>query len=196
MTRLKPAGFEQYQPVFGEDADVYLQILAQRPNTAKAFTDFTKTMYEDRCLPPRLYEVVRLRIAFWNQCRSCMAMRYEDATADGLTEDLVCSLEKPEEADDLTPAERAAIGFADLMATDHHSVTEQSYADLRVHFSEPEIVDLCLNIAIFIGLGRMAATWDMVEDLPERYRAADRVTPWGAGDDEVVPMRRRKAVAS
>ncbi len=191
MTRLEPASFEQYEPVFGADADIYLQVLAHRPVTAAAFKEFTKVMYADRCLPPRLYEVVRLRIAFWNQCRSCMAMRYEDATADGLTEELVCSLERPEEAEDLTPAERAAIAFADQMATDHHSVDEGSYQKLREHFSEAEIVDLCLEIAIFVGMGRMAATWNMVEDLPQHYRKQDQVTPWGAGDGEIKPMQRR-----
>ena len=44
-----------------------------------------------RELPERLIELVRLRVAFHNQCRSCMAIRYKDAIEDGLTEDLVCS---------------------------------------------------------------------------------------------------------
>src|SRR6202000_1740076 len=73
-------------------------------------------------LPPggtlsrRLAELIRLRIAFHNRCRSCMAIRYGEALDDGVTDDLVCSLEKPYDAPDLTDAERAALRFADLFA--------------------------------------------------------------------------------
>jgi hypothetical protein len=36
-----------------------------------------------------------------------MAIRYKDGQEDGITEDLVCSLEKPMEADNLSDAEKA-----------------------------------------------------------------------------------------
>jgi AhpD family alkylhydroperoxidase len=65
-------------------------------------------------LSERLPELLRLRIAVHNQCRSCMAMRYADAVADGVTEDLVGSLERPEEAADLKAAERLALRYAGL----------------------------------------------------------------------------------
>ena len=41
-----------------------------------------------RLLPDRLVEIVRLRVAFHNQCRSCMAIRYTDAMNAGVDEDL------------------------------------------------------------------------------------------------------------
>jgi AhpD family alkylhydroperoxidase len=59
-------------------------------------------------LPPRLVELVRLRIAFHNQCRSCMSVRYQSAIDDGLTEDAVCSLERPADAPDLSYADDRA----------------------------------------------------------------------------------------
>ncbi len=66
---------------------------------------FMESLFHDCVLPRRIQELIRLRIAFHNQCRSCMAMRYEDALKDGVTEDLVCSLERPEEAKDLSDAD-------------------------------------------------------------------------------------------
>ena len=60
----------------------------------------------------------------------------ESAIDDGLTEDAVCSLERPAEAPDLTEAERAALRFADLFATNHLSIDDGVYDDLRNHFSE------------------------------------------------------------
>src|SRR6185436_18798849 len=138
MARIEPAPLDQYAPLFGADAPLRVQIYAHRPPLAQKFLEFGKTLREERLLPDRLIELVRLRVAFWNQCRSCMAVLYEEGARDGLTEALVCSLEKPQEADDLSDAERAAIAFADRFATDHLSIDDETIDGLREHFSEPE----------------------------------------------------------
>ncbi len=182
MARIAPAPFEQYAPIFGADAPLRVQIYAQRPPLAQKFLEFGKTLREERLLSDRLIELVRLRAAFWNQCRSCMAVRYEEGANDGLTEALVCSLERPQEADDLSDAERAAIAFADLFATNHLAIDDAAFESLREHFSEPEIVELAMNVALFVGFGRMAAIFHMVDDLPQRFQAEGQVTPWGDGD--------------
>ena len=188
MPRIHPAAPDQYVPLFGEDAPVRLQIYAQRPPLARRYLELGQALREERLLPDRLIELVRLRIAFWNQCRSCMATRYEEAVADGVSEALVCSLERPEEAEDLTPAERAAIAFGDLMATNHQAIDDSTFDGLREHFSEAEIVELCLNVGWFVGYGRMAAALHLVDDLPERFRREGdgRVTPWGEGEVVLV----------
>ncbi len=189
MSRVHPAAPEQYAPLFGPDAPLALRIHANHPELARAYTEFSNALRTSaRTLPARLTELVRLRIAFHNQCRSCMALRYGHAAQDGVTEDLVCSLERPQEADDLTEAERAALAFADLMATDHLAVDDATYDRLREHYTEAEIVELGYNCALCVGFGRLAATWDMVDELPERFRAEGPgpVTPWGDGD--VVPV--------
>lgn len=183
MARVPPAPVEQYAPLFGADAPLRVQIYAQRPPLAAKFLEFGRTLRDERLLPDRLIELVRLRVAFRNQCRSCMAVRYEEGIADGLTEELVCSLEHPQEADDLTEAERAAIAFGDLMATNHLAIGDETFDRLREHFSDPEIVELCMNVALFVGFGRMGAALHMVDDLPERFRSDDeQITPWGEGE--------------
>jgi AhpD family alkylhydroperoxidase len=131
-------------------------------------------------LPRRLLELVRLRIAFHNQCRSCMAIRYQSAMNNGLTEGLVCSLEKPHEAPDLTDAEKAAISYADLSANDHFSINDETFSNLRQYYTEAEIVELGMFIAFFIGYGRLGAAWDMVEELPEKFQDKSvKAVPWG-----------------
>jgi alkylhydroperoxidase family enzyme len=127
-------------------------------------------------------ELVRLRIAFHNQCRSCMSIRYQSAIDDGLTEDAVCSLERPAEASDLTDPERSALRFADLFATDHLAIGDSVYDDLRRHFTEDQLVALGLHCALCVGLGRLAATWHVVDDLPDEYRAdsGTPLAPWSA----------------
>ena len=161
------------------------RIFGHCPEMAKGLSAFAGSLKVNRTLPERLVELVRLRIAFHNQCRSCMAIRYTDALKDGITEDLVCSLEKPMEADGLTDAEKVAIRYGELFATNHLAIDDAFYDKLREHFTEPQIVELGLNVAMCVGVGRLSATWDMVEELPERFRA-EEVTPWGA---DAVIMR-------
>lgn len=178
MTRLAPAPAEQYVPVFGADAPLRVQVYAQRPEIATKFIEFGQRLRDEHILPARLLELVRLRVAFHNQCRSCMAVRYSYGVEDGLTEGLVCSLERPEEADDLTEAERAAIGYADLMATDHLAIDAGTFEHLRRFFSDAEIMELCFHVAFYVGFGRMGMSLDMVDDLPQGFRTDGPVTPW------------------
>jgi alkylhydroperoxidase family enzyme len=92
----------------------------------------------------------------------------------------VCSLERPQEAENLSAAEKAAIRYGELMATDHLAIDERVYADLRAHFSEAQIVELGMTVAFFVGFGRLAATYHMVEELPEAFKTAEAIAPWGA----------------
>ena len=157
-------------------------IMSRLPDVAAAVGGVTGALREAGALSPRLMELVRLRIAFHNQCRSCMSIRYQSAIDDGLTEDAVCSLERPAEASDLTDPERSALRFADLFATDHLAIGDSVYDDLRRHFTEDQLVALGLHCALCVGLGRLAATWHVVDDLPDQYRAdsGTPLAPWSA----------------
>ena len=157
-------------------------IMSRLPEVAAAVGGVTAAVRETGGLPPRLMELVRLRIAFHNQCRSCMSVRYQSAIDDGLTEDAVCSLERPADAPDLTGAERTALKFADLFATNHLGIDDTVYDELRSHFSEDQLVALGLHCALCVGLGLLAATWHVVDDLPDEFRGdSDRLlAPWSA----------------
>ena len=189
MSRLRPLSLDEFDPELramlnaDDKSERELRptsIRAHHPELAKAWLRYGAAFKGSAVLSARLRELVRLRIAFHNQCRSCMAMRYSDGVDDGVTEDLVCSLEKPYEAPDLTEAERVALRYADLMATNHLAIDDAMYAKLAGHFSEKEIVELGMVCALCVGFGRLAATWNMVEDLPERFQNKhDKATPWG-----------------
>lgn len=179
MSRILPAAPDAYVPLFGADAPLRQQVYANAPHLAPAYQDWMATLRANSELPHRLVELVRLRIAFHNQGRSCMAIRYTGGEGDGVGDDLVCSLEKPMEAPDLTGAEKAALAYADRFATDHLSVDDAVFARLREHFTDREILDLGFHVATFVGYGRLAATLDMVDDLPEEYAdPTATLAPW------------------
>ena len=157
------------------------RITAHRPALSLAMIQYNQALRANRTLPERLMELVRLRIAFHNQCRSCMAVRYASAVDDGLEEGAVCSLEKPLEAPDLSDGDKAAIEYGERLATNHLSIDDAFYDRLRRYFTEPQIVELGLWAAWCVGVGRLAATWDMVEDLPEAFQDRSQpMAPWQA----------------
>ena len=159
-----------------------MQIFAHCPAIAKAIVGLGSALRQSRSLPERLIELVRLRIAYHNQCRSCMAIRYRAAVADGVDEELVCSLEDPTRTHDLSAAENAALSYADKFANDHLSIDDSTYEALRQHFTEAQIVELGTWVAFCVGFGRLGATWDMVEELPAEFRQrnAGPLTPSAA----------------
>ena len=163
-------------------------VRAHHPELAKAYLRFGGALKTHSVLSARLRELIRLRIAFHNQCRSCMAIRYKTAVDDGMTEGMVCSLEKPQEAADLNEAEKAALRYAELSCVDHLSISEATFDDLRDYFSEAQIVELGMFIAFFIGFGRLSAAWDMVEELPDAFKSKDTeiIAPWG---EEAILVR-------
>ena len=163
-----------------------MRMFAHTPEISKGLVAFGGAMKSHRSLPDKLVELVRLRVAFHNQCRSCMAIRYQDGVDAGIDEDLVCSLEKPQEADDLSDAEKAAIEYGELFATNHLAIDDSIYENLREHFSEAGIVELSITVAWFVGFGRLAATYHMVEELPEAFQNenSEKLTPWN--EDSIV----------
>jgi alkylhydroperoxidase family enzyme len=175
MTRIPPAPGHSYEAVFGSAATPTLQVYANAPQVARAVTTLGEALTTQTLLPFRLIELVRLRVAFHNQCRVCMARRYTDSDGSPLDEGLVCSLERPQEAPELTEAERAALAFADQLATDHLSITDTTFDELRLHFSDAELMDLGFHVAWFVGFGRLNAALDL--DPPEPAQPAASARP-------------------
>jgi len=163
-----------------------MRMFAHTPEISKGLVAFAGAIKTHRSLPDRLVELVRLRIAFHNQCRSCMAIRYQDGVEAGIDEELVCSLEKPQEAENLSDAEKAAIHYGELFATNHLAIDDAVYDNLRKYFSEEEIVELSITAAWFVGFGRLGATYHMVEELPEAFQDENsgQLTSWN--EDSII----------
>ncbi|WP_077080903.1 carboxymuconolactone decarboxylase family protein [Mycobacterium numidiamassiliense] len=185
MTRIAPSAAFAAVPTadLGQGDRINLGvagIIGRLPAAAEALGYLTAALRTNGTLPPRLLELVRLRIAFFNQCRSCIAVRYQSAIDDGLDEGAVCSLEQPADAENLSAAERAALRFGELFATNHLAIDDAVYDELREHFTEDQLVELGLHCAIALGVGRLSATWDVSEDLPESNGSSERLAPWNS----------------
>lgn len=140
-------------------------------------------------LSQKLIELVRVRMAYHTQCRTCMTMRFQECLEDGLTQDMVCSLEKPQEATNLTPQERKAIEYCDKFATDWLSIDDKYFDEMRQLFTESEIVQLGMVCALHLGTGRLMASYAITEDLPEAMQGTSgdhKFKPWEVDIDALV----------
>ena len=83
---------------------------------------------------------------------------YASARHQGVDEALLAELPNYLDSDEFSDAEKAALRLADLMAGDHTQVNDEVFAELRKHYSEPQILEICWRIAMFIGYGRLLVT--------------------------------------
>ncbi len=83
-----------------------------------------------------------------------MSVRYAGARQAGLTEEKIAALDNLD-SPMFTPRERAAVRFAELMAQDHLKIDDAFFAELARHFSDAEIVELGVSVALNLGLGRL-----------------------------------------
>ena len=194
-TRLKMVPVEEFDPELRElvAADErtplelgLMRVHAHRPSHAKAIARFHAALWTDRLLPDRLLELVRLRIAFFNQCRTCMAIRYPGAIADGLTEELVCSLERPYEAPDLRRPSKPRSATASCSRPITWRSTMPSTTTCAGTSARRRSSSSARYCAFCVGFGRLGATWNMIEELPDRFHDGERATPWGG---EAIALR-------
>ncbi len=110
-------------------------------------------------LEPRLKELVRLRIATLNGCKTCKAARLDPS---GVKEsEATTAVDNPDHEFDIR--ERAALLFAEKMAIDHFSIDDDYIQSLREIFSEAELLELMFMTGQYIGFGRMLAVLQLEE---------------------------------
>jgi len=73
----------------------------------------------------------------------------------GLTEDFYAHVADYHSDERYSVQERLAIEYAERFLLDHTHIDDAFFARLRAAFTDPEILDLTICIATFLGLGRL-----------------------------------------
>lgn len=163
--------------------------MAHMPKATKYLTACKAAAKHGGTLSQRLVELVRIRMAYHTQCRTCMTLRFSECLADGLDQTAVCSLERPQEAEDLSPRERKAIEYCDKFANDWLSIDDNYFNSMRELFTEAEIVQLGFICALHLGSGRLMASYAVTEDLPDIMQGESgdhKYKPWEVDIDALV----------
>jgi alkylhydroperoxidase family enzyme len=153
---LSPALRELYDATPRAGLKAFVQIMGRAERFHLEFSELYGRVRFENHLGHKLTELVRLTVANTTKCPVCMAGRLPDAVREGMTEDLVCMLDAPDDGD-FTDAERAAIRFAHKFGTDHLAVDDADKAALRAHFTDEQIVELAMVCALCLGYGRFSA---------------------------------------
>lgn len=137
----------------GEGGDA-VQIWSLRPEMGAAVNRLVDAAYNKSILPVRVREAARIRIAQLNECSVCLAFRADQVRARGLDEGFYQSVGSPDHGE-LTAQEQLAVEYAERFATDHTGIDDRFMERLRASFTDPEVLDLTICVAAFLGLGRM-----------------------------------------
>ena len=126
------------------------QIWAYRPEQSKEMIRRYKLSFNKGLLESRLCELVRLRVAMFNDCLACKVARKSPEVSE---EDVACL-----SSDDarFSPREQAALRFAELFVTDHFAIDDAMFADLGRLFTKAEIIELGIQVSSALGGGRLA----------------------------------------
>ena len=154
--QLSPALREMYDATPRAGLKAFVQVMGHAERFHVAFSDLYASVRFENHLGNKLTELVRITIANTTRCPVCMGGRLPAAVEEGMTEELICMLEAPDDGD-FTDAERAAIRFAHKFGTDHLAVDDADKAALRAHFTDEQIVELAILCALCLGYGRFSA---------------------------------------
>lgn len=134
------------------------QVWAHRPEVAQAWLAALEAMHLRGVLDGRLKELARLKIASITTCKACQVARKDDAVSE---QDIACL-----SADDarFSPAERAALRYAELFAANYMAIDDALFDELRRHFSTAQIVELNLFCALMLAGGRMTYVQQAYEE--------------------------------
>ena len=108
-------------------------------------------------LTPGLRALVELRVSQINHCSYCIHVHSAEARQAGEAPSRIEQISDWHTCGLFTPREQAALAWAEaLTRTGKIHDDEQDYAQLAVHFSEPEIVSLGLAVSLTNFWNRMA----------------------------------------
>ena len=94
---------------------------------------------------PIVTELVRLRCAQIHDCRICGSLRIQEALDEGFDETMQRKIADYEHSD-FSPKIIAALRLCDAIILDPLSADETLKQQLKRHFSEPQITEICFDI--------------------------------------------------
>ena len=159
-------------------------IMQRRPKMVRAFAQMAAAGWDPDSKVDRGFKRLIAHVASRTAgCQYCMAHTIEGAAHFGVEEKKLAAIWEYQSSPLFTTAERVALDFAVAASVVPNAVTDESFEDLRKHWSEEQIVEIVATIAMFGFLNRWNDT--MGTPLDEKAMVAgDRYLAgrgWGPG---------------
>ncbi len=126
--------------------------------------DFYKKVFYSGRIDRQIVELVRLRLANIHGCAFCNRSDTAAALEAGISRAQVDALEDYESGP-FSEAEKAALALADVMVLTNPkgAVSKKLYARCRGHFTDGELYELGMIMAVLCGMAKFLFAFDLVE---------------------------------
>jgi alkylhydroperoxidase family enzyme len=143
----------------------FVEVFAQNPAVLDFVMDkFYMTLFFGGNVAQRYKQLARLRLSLLHGCQTCNKQNIPGALGAGFTQAQIDALIAGSDAP-FVPAERAVIRYAEQVALTNNqgSMTAELFAALRAHFSEADILELGVAMAVISGMAKLSFVLDVVD---------------------------------
>ncbi len=123
--------------------------LAHTPALALATAGYLKALLSDGALPGYYKELIATRLSVLNQSDYAIAAHALSARQKGATDDQIAAAKSNYESGPLTDAQKLGLRCADKMHSSARDLDDALFAELKQHFTDPQIVELIATAAAF-----------------------------------------------
>ena len=138
--------------------------LAHRPEMLKNFLGFYASV--GRSLDRKLYELIYIRVSLINGCHYCTQHHLASSKRVGLTSEDWAAL-KTGDYSRCSAKEKSALSFVEKLTRSPHEISDADVADLKKHFSDPEVVDIHLLTGLANLTNRFTDPLGLAVEFPE-----------------------------
>jgi AhpD family alkylhydroperoxidase len=138
-------------------------------------------------IEPHILHLMKLRASQINGCAYCIDMHWKDLRALGESEQRLYGLDAWEESPYYSDRERAALAWTEAVTNIQNGhASDEVYKYVRQHFSEKEIADLTLAVAMINLWNRLAISG---RTTPGTYQSQLRPVETKAGGEKTASAR-------
>ncbi len=155
-----------------------IMMLANYPELAKRFLTFNVHLQRGSTLPPRVRELVILRVSWRNRCEYEWRHHMRMSPRVGLTLEECAAVKDGPEAGCWTELEQVALVAADQLC-DHGRVDGLTWDELARHFDQRQMLDLLFTVGSYTMLGWVLNSVDLQLEPghPRGFEAVDAEPP-------------------
>ncbi|MBM3515245.1 MAG: carboxymuconolactone decarboxylase family protein [Alphaproteobacteria bacterium] len=143
----------------------YVEAFGNNPEVYDWYNnDFYKKLFASGRIDNRILQLVRLRLANVHGCAFCNRSDRVAAREAGIPEEQIQTLAEYETGP-FSEREKAALALADVMVLTNPKgmLTKAIYTRARQHFTDGELMELGMIMAVLCGVAKFIFAYDLVE---------------------------------
>lgn len=143
----------------------FFEVMGHNPELYEWYVNrFYKELFYAERLDVKIKELLRIKLSSLHGCKFCNQGNRIEAQAAGISEEQIDQLDNFREGP-FSEKEKAVLSLANEMALQNPSgkLNENLYADLKLHFTNGEILELGMIMGLLSGVAKFIFAFDLVE---------------------------------